>query len=98
MGEPIVPTPVDRRARRDLAMQIVEAVRNDEDVPVPTEEQVFGLAQETTMLYEQLQIVVPIIEVAKQLDMTMPGSVGRADRVLELNRLVRLLIEWELRQ
>lgn len=35
MGEPALPTPADRKATHELARAIVEAVRNDEPMPLP---------------------------------------------------------------
>ena len=63
MGEPAEPTEAEREKRRQLAAAIVEAVRCDEDLPLPVDfdarvgtvrEQVeqlaFDLAQEITIL------------------------------------------------
>ena len=35
MGQPSTPSPIDRVARRRLARDIIESVRNDEEMPLP---------------------------------------------------------------
>ena len=35
MGEPTTPSPIDRVARRRFARDIIESVRNDEEMPLP---------------------------------------------------------------
>lgn len=72
MGEPATPPPAERAATRQLATAIVEAVVDEEELPIgidfdlrvadvraQVEELVFRLAQEVTLLAEELAAKQP---------------------------------------
>lgn len=97
MGEPYVPTEEDRRTRRELAARIVESVRADEEFPVAVTNEsealdvVFGLAQEVTMLADELRVLYYVHDAAL-------ANRGDSTRLRRIDEALARVRQWRAEQ
>ena len=105
MGEPATPTAKERAETRELAAKIVEAVRNDEVIPLPIdpwnlaemrpstrrefEALVFQLAQEIELLRAEINELADLADEANGDPSSCSYIVPVGERVAEIRKLTR---------